>query len=147
MGWESKFFKQSEFGCLPETSVESYNQLCVGMLDPIREKFGVTVITSGHRDPKKNSATGGVKKSQHTSTSEYCAADFQTREHKLQVVFDWIRLESGLLFDQVILERGKNGVVEIDDCIHISWVKTNPRRTALVGSTHGSGGYTRAEVK
>ncbi len=115
------------------------------ILEPIRNHFNVPVrITSGYRNRVYNKSVGGSRDSQHVYTKERCAADIQVPEVPLQQVFDWIRLKSGLLYDQVILERGKLKRHEYDDCIHLSYVR-RPRRLALEGSTHGAGGYTRVK--
>jgi len=60
-------------------------------------------------------------------------------------VFDWIRLESGLPFDQVILESSQG----VDCCVHVSYDsgKTAQRRMALVGQTGDGKVYVPAEVR
>ncbi len=61
-------------------------------------------------------------------------------------MFDWMRLESGLPFDKIILERGRNDEAETDDCVHVQYSST-PRRLAYIGQTHGRGKYTSVEVR
>jgi hypothetical protein len=119
-------------------------ELCVNILEPIRAKFGAVKITSGFRCHELNTAVGGSATSDHCWDEFGVASDIQLKE-KLQVVFDWIRLESSLPFDQCILERGKVKDSEGDDCIHIS-LRPTPRRMALLGPTHGQGKYTPQEV-
>lgn len=118
------------------------SNMCVLILEPIRERFGPVVITSGYRSPELNAAVHGVSTSQHIWTSEHVACDFQTPDAALDAVFDWIRLESHLPFDQVIREHGSKGG---GDCIHISYA-TIPRRMALLGATHNTAPYSRVEV-
>lgn len=117
-------------------------QFCSEILEPIRERFGRVVITSGYRCPELNALVNGVPDSDHQWTAERIAADFFTPQADLPQVFDWIRLESKLPFDQVIREHssGRGG-----DCIHISY-RAVPRRMAMVGATHNQTGYQQVEV-
>ena len=126
----------------PEDVVALARVFCSEILEPIRERFGIVVITSGYRCPALNALVHGVATSDHQWTTERIAADFYTPQADLQQVFDWIRLESKLPFDQVIREHssGRGG-----DCIHISY-RAEPRRMAMVGATHNQSGYERVEV-
>lgn len=46
--------------------VENIRQLCITILQPVRERFGKPIrITSGYRCPILNQAVGGSKTSQH----------------------------------------------------------------------------------
>ena len=57
-------------------------------LEPIREKFGTTIITSGYRDPLLNEAIGGVNTSQHCKAE---AVDFICPKAKsMKAVYNWI---------------------------------------------------------
>lgn len=142
-------FQLSEFtnnGAIPTECIGFLQGFCSDILEPIRAKFGPLSITSGYRPPDRNSAVGGVSNSQHVYTSDHCAADFQTSTPMSQV-FNWIRLQSHLPFDQVILEFNKNFPTdESKACVHVSYVGGTPRRQALVGNTHGAGVYTHAVV-
>ena len=117
-------------------------QFCAEILEPIHGRFGRVVITSGYRCPDLNVLVNGVADSDHQWTTERIAADFFTPLANLMQVFDWIRLESKLPFDQVIREHssGRGG-----DCIHISY-RAIPRRIAMVGATHNQTGYQHVEV-
>jgi len=76
--------------------------LCVDILEPIRAKFNAPMIVhSGFRMPALNAAVHGQPGSQHQLGE---AADFHIVGVDLRMIFDWIRLESGLPFGQVILE-------------------------------------------
>lgn len=129
---------------MPNDVVMAYANLCGELLEPTRERFGVSIIiTSGYRNPQCNREVGGDPGSAHIATSTRCAADF-TMAVDLQVVFDWIRLVSGLPFDKVILERETEDGPPV--CIHIAWRAYGPRRVAMEGLTHGRGGYRTMEV-
>lgn len=141
----AQHFYSEEFGNdIPAEALPSFMSLCTEILEPVRFRFGKPItINSGYRAPEHNKAVGGAPTSQHIATSEYCAADFVMRAD-LQVVFDWIRLISGLPFDQVILERDTPESEPV--CIHVSWRKEEPRRIALEGMSHGRGSYRRRDV-
>lgn len=131
---------------MPDECTSIFSALCHELLEPIRQRFGVPlIITSGYRSPEHNAKIGGARNSQHVATKDYCAADFNAKVD-LQVMFDWIRLASGLPFDQVILEYDR----PIEDggspkCIHISYSKEF-RRVAYEGLTHGRSKYTQMAV-
>ena len=148
----SAHFDSGEFavggtaGAIPETLLPIFTEMCEKLLEPVREQFGLPIrITSGYRSPERNAAVGGVPASQHIATAHQCACDFQMPGQLLDDVFDWIRLESFLPFDQVILERGRQPRHRSADCIHISYTR-QPRLMALEGSTHGRGAYTQVAV-
>ncbi len=129
----------------PPETVPLAREFCENVMQPIRDRWGRTRITSGYRCPILNTLVSGDPFSQHIWTKCHVASDFQTLDAALQDVFDWIRLESGLPFDTVIFERGQIPDSEIDDCIHISYVQ-QPRRIAMIGLTHNRAGYTRVAV-
>ena len=49
--------------------------LCINILQPVRDQFGVITINSGYRSPALNAKVGGSKKSQHCNGQ---AADFES---------------------------------------------------------------------
>jgi len=76
--------------------------LAMTMLEPVREHFNAPVVVhSAYRSPALNKIVGGQPSSQHLLGE---AADFHVVGVGLEAVFDWVRLDSGLLFGQVILE-------------------------------------------
>lgn len=127
-----------------ERIVENARYLCQEILEYIRDNFGQPVIiTSGHRQADQNAQTGGVKHSEHLYDGGHAAADFVVENTPLRRVFDWIRLESGLPFRQVILEKDKNG---LPACIHISTDRDGlDKHEALEGMTHGQGAYVSVD--
>ena len=140
-------FKRTEFEKsepMPDDVVPTFVLLCSLILEPIRAYIGTPIrITSGYRSPEHNRAIGGSATSQHVATPLHAAADFQCPN--LVAVFNWIRLESKLPFDQCILEYGRVKEADTDDCIHISY-SLEPRRMALVGATHNREPYMRVDV-
>ena len=141
-------FAQDEFEAdapLPSECVQSYKELCLTLLEPIRAKFGPLLVTSGYRPPAINSAVHGVSNSEHVATSEYCAADFRplSSAASARAIFDWVRSQPGLEWGQVILEHALDaaGVISGPDIIHLSWESTAPRRMALEGATNNREPY------
>jgi hypothetical protein len=133
-------------GCWPQI-VENAKQLCTVLLEPIRAVFGPVVISDGYRDPSHNARVGGVSHSQHEYDGQNSAADIvKCGGSTLQAAFDWIRLNSHLNFDQLILERAPG--TNDPRCIHISYngALAVQRREALTGETNGAGAYTKVEV-
>jgi hypothetical protein len=131
-------------GCSPQIIANAV-QLCTLLLEPIRVKFGPVNVHDGYRTPEHNQRVGGAADSQHLYLGLNGAADFDSMPFMYRVIFDWIRLQSGLPFDQVILERNSAGLFR---CIHISYngALTTQRRMALEGMTNGQSGYTHVAV-
>src|ERR1700687_1347052 len=80
--------------------------------DPTPARYGAPSIHSGYRDPAHNEQVGGVHGSFHEYLGDECAADFRpgpSVSASLEEIFDWMRLESDLPFDHVILEHDKSG--------------------------------------
>jgi zinc D-Ala-D-Ala carboxypeptidase len=75
--------------------------LCTTILDPIRERWGPLVPSSGYRCEALNYAIGGSSTSQHM---KFEACDFRIVGADLTEVFTWIWKESNLPFGQLILE-------------------------------------------
>lgn len=93
--------------------VTPLTRLCVDLLEPIRERFGVVKVHSGFRGLAVNTAIGGSKTSQHMRGE---ACDFSVPGLSFDAVFRWIALDSGLAFGQAILE----GRTPTPTWIHIS---------------------------
>lgn len=80
-------------------------------------------ITSAYRCDKLNAAVGGKPTSQHSKGE---AADMEYREGGVEVnkvMIDKI-LASGLVFDQLILEKGSRG----QEWVHVSYKKNGKNR-------------------
>ena len=118
----------------PDHAIDLAQKFCKEVLEPIREKWGAVYINSGYRCPQLNRLVHGVPSSEHIWSPERCAVDIALVQPLVEV-YDWLRLESKLPFDQVILEKDKE--TGIDRCIHVGYA-VEPRREALRGGTHGS---------
>ncbi|NIQ04760.1 MAG: peptidase M15, partial [Candidatus Korarchaeota archaeon] len=84
------------------------------IMQPIRNKWGRLIITSGFRGTALNTAVGGTSASQH-STGNAC--DFVAPDSDLINICEWIVNESGLEWDQLILEENAEG----SRWVHISY--------------------------
>lgn len=118
--------------------------LCQELLEPIRTKYCAPVfVTSGFRDAGHNAQVGGKSRSFHLYESDRCAADFKVLGVSAQETFDWLRLESGLPFDKVILEyhEGEARIIHIQ-----AFARGEPRRLAYIGETGDGHQYTPVEV-
>jgi zinc D-Ala-D-Ala carboxypeptidase len=97
--------------------IENLQDLVDNVLQPLREKFGPVVVTSGYRSPAVNRAIGG------STTSDHClgyAADFEVlgmdnRELALYIQYN-------LKFKQLILEFYRDGVPD-SGWVHCSFQK------------------------
>jgi len=130
-----------------ERVVENYIKLCEQVMEPIREKFGPLVITSGYRYETLNNAVGGKPDSFHLGFDGKAAIDFRPfRKEKLLHIWDWLRLDSDLLFDKIILERDKHDA-QTPVIIHVQLDTRNPpRRLAYEGFTGAGTSYTAVNV-
>jgi hypothetical protein len=119
--------------------------LCTLILEPIRAKFGEVRVHDGYRPPERNAAVGGKATSYHLFDDGRAAADVDAPAVTIEALFDWLRLESGLLFDKVILETNDAGIAA---CVHIQVdMMSAARRLAYTGHTGAGVVYVPAEVK
>jgi zinc D-Ala-D-Ala carboxypeptidase len=81
--------------------LESALNLFENVIQPIRDEFGPTRITSGYRSAALNEAIGGSATSQHSKGQ---ACDFECDGTDNKEVVEWII--DNLDFDQLILEVG-----------------------------------------
>jgi len=152
----SEHFSDQQFGWPGGVNPDIDNLLqvfCSRILEPIVARFGLLRVTSGYRSPAHN-ARVGVANSFHVWSETRIAADVQLQHRRraerpdgadLSALFDWLRLESGLPFDKIILERGKTAGSEADDCVHIQFqLHPHPRREAYQGNAWK---YVAVEVR
>ena len=97
-----------------EQQIEFMRELCMNVLQPIRDEFGPVRITSGLRVPELNRAIGGSSSSQHCALNG-SAADIDFGDGN-KPVFDWI--VNNIIFDQLIWEFGDESN---PDWIHVSY--------------------------
>jgi hypothetical protein len=130
--------------------INNYEKLCELIMEPIRDRFGPIVITSARRFELENMAAGGKVLSYHLAYGGKAAIDFKPfRKSKLIQIWDWLRLDSDLMFDKIILERAKSDIIikQIPLIIHVQYDRLNPpRRLAYEGFTGASDEYTQVNV-
>jgi zinc D-Ala-D-Ala carboxypeptidase len=103
--------------------VNNLTLLCTNLLEPLRQKVGAIVVTSGYRCPRVNKAVGGVVTSQHLLGQ---AADIYAINISKAALFETIK-QSNLPFDQLIWEYG----TQLEPAwVHVSF-STKPRRQIL----------------
>ena len=105
--------------------IDNLQQLVDNILQPIRDKFGPVVVTSGYRSPAVNKAIGG------STTSDHCkgyAADFEVlgKDNKELALF----IKDNLKFTQLILEFYRKGTPD-SGWVHVSYNKDNLKNEAL----------------
>jgi hypothetical protein len=79
--------------------IDNLQALVDNILQPVRDKFGPVVVTSGYRSPAVNRAIGGSATSDHTKGQ---AADFEVLGMANKALAEWIK--DNLKFTQLILE-------------------------------------------
>lgn len=127
----------------PEAALVLFPAFKEKILEPLCERYGEIDVTSGYRCPALNAAIHGSATSDHQWDEYGIAIDFTVPNKDLRGVYDWIRFESALPFDQCILEHDKKtGLLR---CIHISY-RPNPRRMAMRGGTYNSTKYEHDKV-
>ena len=142
----TEHFSDTELGVAgcSDQIIANATELCVKILEPIRAQFGPVAVHDGYRDAAHNARVGGKPDSQHLYLDQNSAADISCPSSGLSEVFDWIRLESELPFDEVILEYSGG----VPACVHVSYngSLTNERREALTGQTGAGKVYTPVKV-
>jgi len=105
--------------------ISSLQALVNHILQPVRDKFGPVVVTSGYRSPEVNKAIGG------SATSDHCkgqAADFEVLGKDNRELAIWIA--ENMQFTQLILEFYKPGVPD-SGWVHCSFDPGNLKRQVL----------------
>ena len=95
------------------------------VVQPVRDKFGVTVINSGYRGPALNQAVGGSSNSQHCKGE---AVDIECPGTSNYDVASWIR--ENLDFDQLIPEFYTPGIPD-SGWVHVSCKQLDNRKSVL----------------
>lgn len=102
--------------------LEAAKALFENVVQPVREHFGITRISSGYRSPALNEAIGGSTRSQHSKGQ---AVDFECDGQDNLEVAKWIR--DNLDYDQVISEFYVEGD-PTSGWIHVSYVSKEENR-------------------
>jgi len=98
--------------------IDNLQDLVDNVLQPLREKFGPVVVTSGYRSPAVNTKIGG------STTSDHChgyAADFEVLGMDNRELALYIR-DNNFKFKQLILEFYRDGVPD-SGWLHCSFQK------------------------
>jgi len=107
-----------------EEHIENLKLLCINILQPIRNEFGVVSVSSGYRSRALCEAIGSKVTSQHARGQ---AADFECYGMDNNKLFNWAI--ANVLFDQAILEF-YNGDPD-SGWIHMSYNEDNNRGQTL----------------
>ena len=101
--------------------IENLQALCEHVLEPVRRRFGRTIISSGYRCEELNRRVGGADRSQHLrgeAADIYCSSLTEARRR-----YDFIRQNCD--FDQLLLEER----LYLGTCwLHVSYVRQPGRR-------------------
>ena len=112
---------------------ESAVRLFENVIQPVRDNFGPTRISSGYRSDELNEAIGGSKTSQH-SKGEAC--DFEINGTDNKEVAEWII--DNLDFDQLILEFYTDSDIN-SGWIHCSYVDEDSNRAQVLRAVKEDG--------
>ena len=105
----------------PESAISNLTALCLNVLEPLRQRFGVIRVTSGYRCKEVNALVGGSKTSQHVSGE---AADLHIGSMEVgRKMYDYIRTQ--LTFDQLIFERNRKTGAR---WLHVSYKRNGKNR-------------------
>jgi len=117
--------------------LESAIALFENVVQPVRDHFGPTIITSGYRSPALNEAIGGSSTSQHSKGE---AVDLEVLGVSTAEVCEWIAANTN--FDQLILEFYEPGDTN-SGWVHVSYVKDGENRgeTLTASKVDGSTQY------
>lgn len=143
----SEHFSDAELGVAGADArlVDNAQALCEQVLEPLRAHWGAVRVHDSYRDSGHNARVGGKADSYHLYEGGRCAADFDVPGYGCAVIFDWLRLQSGLPFDKAILESAADGEPV---CVHVQYDRcAAPRREAYTGSTGAGAAYLRVEVR
>jgi hypothetical protein len=105
--------------------IDNLQALVDNVLQPVRDKFGPVVVTSGYRSPAVNKTIGG------SPTSDHCkgqAADFEVMGMPNKELATWIK--DNLEFTQLILEFPSKSDPNAG-WVHCSYDKANLKKQVL----------------
>lgn len=121
----------------PKTITENLRNLCLSVLQPVRNHFGPITVSSGYSCPELARVLGRKPTSQHCSGQ---AADIISNRVQNKELAVWIK--RNLVFDQLIYEcrRRKDGTYY--DWVHVSYRNDGKNRKEVLSSPPG-GGYIK----
>ena len=105
-----------------EQHLEAAKELFDKVVQPVRDRFGPTVINSGYRGPELNERVGGSPSSQHCLGE---AVDIECPGVANYDVAMWIAKNTD--FDQVILEFYEPGIPD-SGWVHVSYKANGDNR-------------------
>lgn len=100
--------------------------VAANILQPVRDRFGVTNVSSGYRCLELNRRIGSKDNSQHTLG---LAVDFECPNASNLEVYNWIK--SSLEFDQLILEF-YDGKTPHSGWVHCSYSPRNRKQAFAI---------------
>ena len=111
---------------IPEEALQKIKDLCINLIQPIREKLNSSItISSGYRNKQLNKLVGGEENSQHMKGE---AADIIAPGIPNIDLYNLIK--NNFEYDQLILEfyNSKN---PFSGWVHVSYRKGNNRKNAF----------------
>lgn len=116
---------------------ENLRNLCLSVLQPVRNHFGPLIVSSGYSCPALAKILGRKPTSQHCTGQ---AADIVSNRVQNIDLAKWIK--RNLVFDQLIYEcrRRKDGTYY--DWVHVSYRSDGKNRKEILNSPPG-GGYMK----
>lgn len=120
----------------PPEVIVHLKRFAVEIFEPVRQFIGKPVhVTSGYRSKELEIAIGsGIAVNQHLTGN---AADIHVDATTFDGLFDLIRVNPNIPYDQLITEGG---------CVHISGGVDNPRRMAMVQHKIDGGRFSYEHV-
>ena len=121
----------------PKLVTENLKNLCLSVLQPVRNHFGPITVSSGYSCPELSRILGRKPTSQHLLGQ---AADIVSNRVQNIELAKWIK--RNLVFDQLIYEcrRRKDGTYY--DWVHVSYRADGQNRKEILNSPP-SGGYIK----
>lgn len=115
-----------------DDAVANLRSLCIHVLQPVRDRFGVVNINSGFRSPAVNAGIGGAPGSQHTLGE---AADIEVFGVSNLHLARWMK--DNVPFDQIILEYHEPDVGPNTGWVHVSYKRIGQNRSEVLTKNHG----------
>ena len=127
---ESEFIPAGDIKTIPAGARESLRRIATDVLQPAREALGFGIrITSGYRNPAKNSAIGGAKNSMHLTGQAVDLQPIPNTEENFNKL--WDTLSAGK-YDQLIWENATPS--SKPSHIHLSYVVPGLNPQSWVGA-------------